>query len=412
MKDYREVIIIIEIIMLLALLIMGVERLKSRKALNSPGRTLPFNLVTTFKGNPGTSRAFTWHTLGSEKTGWLELVQGHKATFSSAEVLRLQARSITIDTYKHNRTVHKVEVTGLKPGTEYTYRVGSGVAEEWSTPSQFSTEATEGDQVVFLNVTDSQGTSEADFKLWGRTLEQALRTFPQAHFIVHNGDLTDNPEDVAGWDVLFGKVKSRVSKVPFMPVIGNHDEVSGDADRYASHFNLPCNGAKGSNAGTTYSFDYGPVHVTVLNTESNLKNQTQWLKKDLADTDKKWTIVAMHRPAYGRSFSRKLEEWTRIFDYYGVDLVLQGHNHEYSRSYPLRAGAVVPEERTVKGVVYVVTNTAGGKFNDMKEDQFYHEVHFQNYKPMFAAITIKGSVLTYEAYDVDGVKLDELVLRH
>ncbi|OMD08275.1 metallophosphoesterase, partial [Paenibacillus odorifer] len=188
------------------------------------------------------------------------------------------------------------------------------------------------------------------------------------------------------------------------------------ATHYTSHFNLPDNGAKGSIAGTSYSFDYGPVHVTVLNTESNLKKQTEWLKEDLKNTDKKWKIVAMHRPAYGGNSYKKVENWTDIFDMYEVDLVLQGHNHEYSRSYPLRGGKIVPEGEISKdakrGTVYVVTNASGGKFNEKKEDQFYHAVHFQNYKQMFAGINVTGDTLTYQAYDVDGKLLDEFVLTH
>ncbi|KAI7247929.1 hypothetical protein KC345_g11908, partial [Hortaea werneckii] len=163
-------------------------------------------------------------------------------------------------------------------------------------------------------------------------------------------------------------------------------------------------------------FDYGPVHVTVLNTESNLKKQTEWLKKDLAGTDKPWTIVAMHRPAYGGNMYSKVEDWTEIFDKYNVDLVLQGHNHEYSRSYPLRGGKIVPEGNppagAAGGTVYVVTNASGAKFNEKKEDQFYHKVHFQNNKPMFAGITVSGNTLTYQAYDTDGKKLDEFILVH
>ncbi|MOA46928.1 hypothetical protein D3C78_1695040 [compost metagenome] len=63
-----------------------------------------------------------------------------------------------------------------------------------------------------------------------------------------------------------------------------------------------------------------------------------------------------------------------------------------------------------EGTVYATTNTSGPKFNEKKEDQFYHAVHFQNYKQMFAGITANGNKLVYEAYDVDGEKLDEFVL--
>ncbi|MNP44591.1 hypothetical protein D3C76_1384560 [compost metagenome] len=96
--------------------------------------------------------------------------------------------------------------------------------------------------------------------------------------------------------------------------------------------------------------------------------------------------------------------------------MLQGHNHEYSRSYPLYQGAIVSEAKTAaaarRGTVYVVTNASGAKFNGKKADQFYHKVHFQNNKQMFAGITVSGSKLTFQAYDVDGSKLDEFVLQH
>lgn len=96
--------------------------------------------------------------------------------------------------------------------------------------------------------------------------------------------------------------------------------------------------------------------------------------------------------------------------------MLQGHNHEYSRSYPLRGGKKVPEGEISKdakrGTVYVVTNASGGKFNEKKEDQFYHAVHFQNNKQMFAGINVTGDTLTYQAYDVDGKLLDEFMLTH
>ncbi|SFM37248.1 hypothetical protein SAMN03159341_12911 [Paenibacillus sp. 1_12] len=109
-------------------------------------------------------------------------------------------------------------------------------------------------------------------------------------------------------------------------------------------------------------------------------------------------------------------DWVALFDEYDVDLVLQGHNHEYSRSYPLRNGKIVGDGSDIinhrEGTVYVVTNASGPKFNEKKEDQFYHKVHFQNAKQMFAGIQIAEDTLTYQAYAVDGEKKDEFMLHH
>lgn len=416
MKDLKTVLIIGMIIVVLIVAAVAVEWMKSEQPAETRSSAAPYDVVTTFKGAAETSRAFTWYTEDPEADGWLELVKGGDTAFNGESVIKVEAVHSTMKTDKGSRGVHKAEVSGLEAGTQYTYRVGTGNEGEWSAAASFTTAQADSDSVTFINITDSQGETAADFEIWGQTLNKAFQIFPEAQFIVHNGDFTEDPEDSAAWDYFFGNVESWVSSIPLMPVTGNHDEVDEKAAEFTSHFNLPDNGAKGSIAGTSYSFDYGPVHVTVLNTESNLKKQTDWLEKDLAGTDKAWKIVAMHRPAYGGNSYKKVADWTEIFDEYQVDLVLQGHNHEYSRSYPLLDGAIVPEgENPVgapRGTVYVVTNASGSKFNEKKEDQFYHKVHFQNNKPMFAGITVSGNTLTYEAYDVDGSRLDEFVLTH
>ncbi|WP_086074512.1 purple acid phosphatase family protein [Paenibacillus camerounensis] len=416
MKDLKMVFIIGMILIVLIVAAVALEKLKTGRTETALSPGTPYNLVTTFKEDTDTSRAFTWYTEDAAAAGRLEVVKGGEASFDGASVFRIKAEDTAIKTDKGKRGVHKAEVSGLEPGTVYTYRAGSGKDGEWSAAATFTTAEADTDQVTFINVTDSQGITPADFAVWGRTLNKAAETFPAAQFIVHNGDFTEDAEDSAAWNSFFSNVDSLVSRIPLMPVTGNHDEVDEQAAEFTSHFNLPDNGAKGSIAGTSYSFDYGPVHITVLNTEGNLKKQAEWLKKDLAGTDKAWKIVAFHRPAYGGNTYKKLDEWAQLFDKYEVDLVLQGHNHEYSRSYPLLDGEIVAEGEGAagasRGTVYVVTNASGNKFNEKKEDQFYHAVHFQNNKAMFAGISISGRVLNYQAYDVDGSLLDEFTLTH
>ncbi len=416
MKDLKTILIIGIIIVVLIVAAVALEWLKSGRTAENLSSGIPYDVVTTFKGEAETSRAFTWYTGDSGAAGVLQVVKGGKATFDEGSVIKVEADNTVIKTDKGRRGVHKAEVSGLEAGTLYTYRVGTGNKGEWSAAAQFMTAEADNGSVTFINVTDSQGVTAGDFEIWGKTLNKAFETFPEAQFIVHNGDFTETPGDSAAWDSLFSNAARWVTGIPLMPVTGNHDEVDEQAAEFTSHFNLPDNGVKGSIAGTLYSFDYGPVHVTVLNTESNLKKQAEWLKKDLAGTAKPWKIVAMHRPAYGGNTYKKVEDWTGVFDKYQVDLVLQGHNHEYSRSYPLLNGAIVPEGENpvgaARGTVYVVTNASGSKFNEKKEDQFYHKVHFQNNQPVFAGITVSGRTLSFEAYDIGGNKLDEFVLTH
>lgn len=403
-------------------MILIVVLLSALQNKGSTGKNGPFSIGMTFRKDVSASRAFTWRYGQGEAEGLLQVAlsrdglvedQGEKQSFPASRGIRTGEQG-------KPEGVYQAEASGLSPNTRYWYRVGDEAAAVWSEPASFTTGPAAGEadaEVSFLHVTDSQGETEADFRLWSRTLEQAVKQFPQAAFIMHTGDLTENPADPAAWRHFFDQARPVLSRLPLMSATGNHDEVDNDAMEYRSRFWLPDNGIVSKDKGPSYSFDYGPVHMVVLNTESDLNKQRDWLKKDLAAAaDKPWRIVAIHRGAYGGNRYDKLEDWVKVFDEYQVDLVLQGHNHEYSRSYPLRGGQVVGNGddpvRERAGTVYVTPNTAGPKFNAKKEDLFYHKVHFQNKKQMYGGITVSGKVLTYEAYDVDGRLLDRFVLEH
>ncbi len=372
----------------------------------------PHAVVTTFKGDPHTTRAFTWHTVSTGEESVLQVVKGaNKALFDKSEQ-GLVFQGTTAELKLHDgslKGVHKAEAAGLEPNTMYWYRVGNGQSDGWSEPASFTTEASKNEAFTFINVTDSQGVTEQDFELWRQTLDKAFKLFPESAFIVHNGDLTEHPEDDAAWNHLLGKARSWVASYPFMPVTGNHDQVEKKAGAFVSHFNLPDNGSPSTIPGTSYSFDYGPAHFVMLNTESKLKDQALWLKEDLAANQQPWTIVSVHRPAFGGNQDNKvLKHLVPVFDAFDIDLVLQGHNHEYSRSYPLKDGQVVQSG----GTIYTTINSSGAKFNKKKTEQFYHKVHFQNNKQMFAAIRIDDQTLTYQAYSIEGELLDEFKLEH
>ena len=71
-----------------------------------------------------------------------------------------------------------------------------------------------------------------------------------------------------------------------------------------------------------------------------LSVQAQWLEGLLAENPNKWTVVTFHHPMYsptGRDNKELRELWRPVFDRYGVDLVLTGHDHAYGRSGLMRA---------------------------------------------------------------------------
>ncbi|RJE91412.1 metallophosphoesterase family protein [Paenibacillus sp. 1011MAR3C5] len=380
----------------------------------------PHSLVMNVGEDAATVRSFTWQSGSKLNRSLIQYVESEsqEVDWESAHAETVEGTFDLIDIDGNRRMVHQATISGLQADKIYAYRVGDGSEQGWSGTELFYTitDSNADGGFAFINVTDSQGETEEDFKLWGDTLKQAIRSVPDAAFIVHNGDLTENPKDMGAWDAFFREAAPWLSSVPLMPVTGNHDEVDGDAEPFVSLFHVPDNGATDSLDGTTYYFDYDDARFIMLNTESNINGQTEWLEDVLEKNTRKWIIVSLHRGPYGGNLNKNIGEWVELFDRYEVDLVLQGHNHEYARSYPLRDGKIATGDdshvRGRAGTVYVVTNAAGEKLNEKKKDQFYHKVHIQNGKRMFVAIRISGNILRYEAYDTDGKLWDEFVLEH
>jgi hypothetical protein len=132
--------------------------------------------------------------------------------------------------------------------------------------------------------------------------------------------------------------------------IGNHDEdSSAELDSLMSHFNL---------TKPYYSFDYQNVHFTIIysspgETSHNTINapltegskQYKFIENDLAkasrDPNIDWMVAVYHKFAYTSPSTLEIVDELRntlhpLFDKYGVDLVLEGHQHNYQRSYPIR----------------------------------------------------------------------------
>ncbi len=150
---------------------------------------------------------------------------------------------------------------------------------------------------------------------------------------------------------------------------GNHDSrpSNGNGVAYLDAFTLPRNGASPAypdHAERYYSFDYGRVHFVVLDTEFAFQDaarraeQLSWLESDLAATGQPWKIALFHRSPYsaGGEHGSDLEvrnAFSPLFEQYGVQLVLSGHEHDYERTLPTRAAAAGT------AVTYIVTGGGG-----------------------------------------------------
>ncbi len=160
------------------------------------------------------------------------------------------------------------------------------------------------------------------------------------------------------WDVYFGAIELSASNTPWMFATGNHDmEAAYDTHGYGGHLarlDLPGNGPAG--CPSAYSFTYGNVAVLSLdandisyeiraNTGYSGGAQQGWVDRTLgayrADPNIDFIVCFFHHCAYSTTDSHASDggvrdAWCELFDRYQVDLVLQGHNHIFERTDPIR----------------------------------------------------------------------------
>jgi 3',5'-cyclic AMP phosphodiesterase CpdA len=161
-----------------------------------------------------------------------------------------------------------------------------------------------------------------------------------------------------------------------------------------------------------YFVDYQGVRFVMLNGNEKLEEQAKWLEGILARNPQFWTIVAIHQPFYstakGRNNLRLRELFIPIFDKYSVDLVLQGHDHTYGRTYKLKNGARVGDNE--KGTVYVVS-VSGPKVYSTNENFKDLMVKIGSGRQLFQVIGINNNRLKYESFTATGQLYDSFELQ-
>ena len=166
--------------------------------------------------------------------------------------------------------------------------------------------------------------------------------------------------------------------------LGNHED-HGLVDSYLSHFGL---------SNPFYSYNINNVHVLTMATEEKFdtnSEQYNFVVNDLRNAannpDIKWIIVTMHSPFYSSPNTFKEFDCGRdeacqlyhpLFDKYGVDLVLQGHVHNYERSFPLKFNQATPSNPIVTstmktdyenpdGEIFAIVGTGGVNLHGLSD---------------------------------------------
>jgi predicted phosphodiesterase len=196
--------------------------------------------------------------------------------------------------------------------------------------------------------------------------------------------------------------------------IGNHDvEELGKLPKYMDHFRL---------TEQYYSFDYRNIHFLALSTETPFavnSPQYNFVKNDLSkaasDANIDWIIVYYHRPMYTipsthSAISSLRSTYHPLFEEYGVDLVLQGHNHNYQRTYPIKFNNENPphpiETSTNKttytdpdgGQIFATVGTGGASLYSFTGKEDYFVEQYKGFGILNVDITNSGKTLTGRFY--------------
>ena len=256
--------------------------------------------------------------------------------------------------------IHDVELTGLSPNTVY-YFICGGENGGWSAERRFRTAPETSSSIRFVAGGDSRSGGD-----WPGPRDNISRTMARFNpsFVLFGGDLVNRGDNQWEWDNWFAAaqmywVDNDNLTIPIIPSIGNH-ELSGDPNGvgYKGQFCLPENE-------NWYSLDWGPdLHIIVLNSETSETGisgvQRDWLEQDLAAHENcMWKIALFHTPAYSsyRYSSWIRDYWVPLFDEYHVDLVVEGHDHYYERTYPIYENKVQPAPED--GTIYIVSGGWG-----------------------------------------------------
>ncbi|MCL2299756.1 MAG: metallophosphoesterase [Firmicutes bacterium] len=241
----------------------------------------------------------------------------------------------------------------------------------------------------------------ADRAGWLGSLANATGEWDNLAFLLTVGDNVNN----AGNEEQFAAFLEGVASVnlPLAPTQGNHDPDVLD------EFDLPNKDSHGN-----YWYTYGGVLFLHLNSnyEFGAIAKTVWFLLSAAwkNRDAGWKIAVFHHPAYAAHHDRSLSwemfvarfVYAPLFDLLGVDLALQGHQHHYARSKPMKCW--IPCK---SGIPYVTLGSgSGSKYYNIYEDGIYFiEAKLQPRVPMLAKIDVTPGALKLTACRTDTMEV-------
>lgn len=370
----------------------------------------PDRIMLTIPGDPATSRAVSWRTVYENTVSIGELVEAFPSPKPEEQVIQVTGIHAAWETGSHSGMGHKVIFENLKPDAKYAYRVGDG--SHWSEWFQFETSSDRPAPFSFLYFGDVQDNIKSDCS---RVLREAYTHFPESDFMLFAGDLVSRSREDY-WREFFYAGGWMFGMKPSLPTPGNHeyDKTDDGSRTFSKHwqqvFTMPENGPGVKFDSRVYYLDYQGVRFISVDSPAMGNNPDDgklildWLEETLADNPNPWTIVFTHYPVYSCSQGRDSETYRDaikpVLEKYGVDLVLQGHDHTYCRGQNLSMAG-----KGAKNNPMYVVSVAGPKAYSLSTS-FWSD-RMASLTQLYQHISVNGQSLHYQSFTVAGDLYDE-----
>lgn len=379
------------------------------------------NIILT-AGKDDTCYNLTWMTSANstESVQWVESEKVIDGVFPED--------CYSNDSIKNGSTC-SAQITGLEANTEYSYRVGNnGIG--WTETYTLTTGDFEDTSFSFLFVGDPQvGVNGPiyDGDNWNITLDKAQNWFGEdVEFLMSAGDQVNDNTQQSHFDAFASPEWLR--SLPLITTVGNHD----NGPSYSKYFTYTdVDQDTLSNAGEyggDYWVEYDGVLIVNLNTNrSSVATHKAFLEKAIAEYteaygDPVWKIVTFHHSFYSAADGRAEERvdqrtsYSSVFSELGIDAVLMGHDHIYTRAYMIDGNTILddPELYNQVGddpygsfsdpsdstVFYLTANSSSGsKFYGLSDNELpYVACKNQENTPNFTKVDVTADSLQFTTY--------------
>ncbi len=408
-------------------------------------------VIDAFLGIGATESQRSLNWLGtSSNTSYVQYVavpagykEGDAFPTDADGIKTLQATQATAQREGYNS--NKVTIYGLSANTTYVYRVGNDDA--WSDAYEFTTGSFgSGSAFSFLVAGDPQigasGKLGSDAEGWNSMMTAAQESFGSTSFLFSMGDQINNYDGSKTDDEYDAYLApDALRTMTTANEVGNHDEGAHVAanTRYSDYFNNPNVSSLGATSGAgsqggDYWFSYNGVLFMSLNSNNaSTAEHKQFMEQALAsNTDAVWTVVSFHHSTYSvanhytdKDIVQRRQELSPIFSELGIDVVLMGHDHHYTRTYLMEGtnpvipdgydvskGESAPSEQTAEdGQVFYLTadSASGSKYYRLNSSlaqglPSFSAVDWQGNMPSITNVEVTSDAIVFTSYyqDTDG----------